>query len=232
MQLFLTDRLTCPRCGPAFGLILLADDLRDRLVHAGVLGCSNCRDSFRIESGFADLRAPPRGELPGGLAGPTPAGWSRGALEAGIEQAADESATEVAALGEEAARLVALLGIQIGPGTVALVGEVGRMAVAFGSLIDNLHVVVVDADSRSWPEHPQVSRMVSAPGLPFFDRSLRGVVMDGRLGKAFLLDAARTITPRSRLVVLSSTGQTREVLEEAGLSVLAEEGETVVAARG
>ncbi len=232
MQLFLTDRLTCPRCGPAFGLILLADDLRDRLVHAGVLGCSNCRDSFQIENGFADLRAPPRAELGEGLAGPTPAGWSRRVSEEGTEEAGDESLAEVTALGEEATRLVALLGIQIGPGTVALVGEAARLAAVFGSLIGDLHLVAVDADSRSWPEHPQVSRMVSAPGLPFFDRSLRGVVVDGRLGNAILIDAARTIAPRSRLVVLSATGQTREVLEEAGLSVLAEEGETVVAARG
>ena len=30
MQLLLTDRLSCPRCGPGFGLILLADRLADR----------------------------------------------------------------------------------------------------------------------------------------------------------------------------------------------------------
>ena len=66
MHLLLTDRLTCPRCGPEFGLILLADKLVDRVVHSGVLGCPNCRDAFQVEDGFADLRAPPRRGLEAG----------------------------------------------------------------------------------------------------------------------------------------------------------------------
>ena len=73
MQLLLTDRLACPRCGPGFGLVLLADRMVDRRVHEGTLGCPNCRDSFTVHAGFADLRAPPRGALQPGLAGPDPA---------------------------------------------------------------------------------------------------------------------------------------------------------------
>lgn len=48
MHILLTDILTCPRCGPAFGLILLADRVHDRRIESGVLGCSNCREKYPI----------------------------------------------------------------------------------------------------------------------------------------------------------------------------------------
>lgn len=52
MYLLLTDILTCPRCGPEFGLILLADRIDDRRVLSGRLGCANCREQYVIEDGF------------------------------------------------------------------------------------------------------------------------------------------------------------------------------------
>ncbi len=61
----LVDHLVCPRCGPPFGLVLLAHDVRDRRVRRGEFGCPNCRDRFPVEDGFGDLRPPPRRELPG-----------------------------------------------------------------------------------------------------------------------------------------------------------------------
>jgi uncharacterized protein YbaR (Trm112 family) len=209
MHLLLTDRLACPRCGPSFGLILLANRLEDRVVLDGRLGCPNCRDSFTIEEGFADLRAPPRGELPDGLAGrPT--------------SAADE----------EAERLAALLGIVGGPGTVALVGEPARHAGAVTASSEDLHVVCVDANTVAWPGAPRVSRLVAAPGLPFFGSTLRAVAIDGRLGAPWLAEAARCVVPRGRVVVTRAPEGTEEVLRSAGLTVLVAEAETVVAARG
>ena len=219
MHLLLTDRLACPRCGPGFGLVLLAERLAERRVHDGTLGCPNCRDSFAIRDGFADLRAPPRGPLTSGLAGADP-GLGEGAdpLEGPEVEAAD--------------RVTALLGIPRGPGTVVLVGEPARHARRFVERVTELDAAVVDADTRSWAEHPRISRLVSWPGLPFFSGMLRGVVVDGRLGKGVLFEAARIAAPRCRTVVVRADGDAAAVLEEAGLSVLAEEGETVVAARG
>jgi len=209
MHFLLTDRLTCPRCGPAFGLILLAEQLADRRVRSGVLGCPNCRDSFRVDDGFADLRAPPRGTMPDGRAG-----------RANAPAAADVE------------RVVALLGIHRGPGTVATLGAAAAFAVPIAEAVDELMVAAVDADTRSWPAHPDVTFMVSSPGLPFFDRTLRGAVVDGALDPAMLYEACRCTAPMSRVVVLGATAETRTVIERAGLSVLAAEGETVVAARG
>ena len=163
MHLLLTDRLTCPRCGPTFGLILLASRLDDRVVLEGRLGCPNCRDSFPIADGLADLRAPPRGTPPMGLAG--------------APGAEDETESE---------RVTALLGVAGGPGTVALVGEPARYAEAVAALSQNLHVVGVDPDLRHWPERARVSRIMAAPGLPFFASSLRAVAIDGRMGEPWL----------------------------------------------
>ena len=206
MHLLLTDRLACPRCGPEFGLILRADRLADRRVHEGVLGCPNCRDAFPVVEGFADLRAPPRGPLPEGLAGTSPEG--------------------------EAERVIALLGIPRGPGTVALVGGPARHAAGLVQAVPELDAVAVDPEAAAWPETERISRVAAWPRLPFFSSSLRGVVVDGRLGRAMLFEAARVTARLSRTVVVDAGAEAAEVLREAGLEVLAGERGTVVAARG
>jgi uncharacterized protein YbaR (Trm112 family) len=207
MHLLLTDRLTCPRCGPRFGLILLAHRLEDRVVHEGVLGCANCRDQFPIVRGLGDLRAPPRGELVAGFAG------------------------EPVAAPDRSARLLAQLGILGGPGTVALVGEPARAAREVAAALPEIHVAAIDSDLVRWPEADRVSRLVAAPGLPFFDGTLRGVAIDGRLGPAWVGEAVRVVAPRGRVVVSPAPEDARTALERAGSSVIASDPETVVAAR-
>ena len=208
VHLLLTDRLTCPRCGPEFGLILLAHGLSDRRVREGVLGCPNCRDKFSVQDGFGDLRAPPRRELGVGLAGAF-----------GSHDAA------------EAQRIAALIGVTRGPGTVALVGGVAGHGPAIAQLTEDLLVVGIDSDLRSWPDDPSWSRIAASPGLPFFSRTLRGVAPDGCLGRRWIDEAARVVAPMSRLVVTGAVDETSAWLEEAGLEVMAAEGETVVATR-
>lgn len=209
MHLLLTDRLTCPRCGPTFGLILLADRLESRRVLEGVLGCPNCRDGFPVVAGFGDLRAPPRGELGEGLAGPP----------------AEPSP-------EEADRLTALLGVVGGPGTVVLVGEPARVGGRVAEALDPVQVVGVDPDLARWPETAGMSRLAAAPGLPFFSSTIRAVALDGRLGDPWTSEAARVVVPKGRVVVVHAPEGTGALLEESGLRVLATEAGTVVAARG
>ncbi len=208
MHFLLTDRLTCPRCGPEFGLILLAHELEDRRVREGVLGCPNCRDQFQIRAGFGDLRAPPRRELEVGLAGAF-----------GGHDAA------------EAQRIAALIGVTRGPGTVALVGGVAGHGPAISLLTEDLLIVGVDSDLSSWPDDPSWSRIVARPGLPFFSRTLRGVALDGRLDRRWIDEAARVVAPMSRLVVTDAADETSAWLEDAGLKVMAAEEKTVVATR-
>ncbi len=214
MHLLLTDRLTCPRCGPTFGLILRADHMVDRRVHDGVLGCPNCRDGFEIRAGFADLRAPPRGPLPSGSAGHEPEDWTS-------ERPA-----------EDATRVAALLGVVRGPGPIALVGDAAAHAAGLARAVEDLQVVAVDPDVGGWRDAPRVSRLAAAPGIPFFSGMLRGVVVDGALGPEWIGEAVRVVAPKCRVVVTHAPAGVSERLRSEGLEVLAEEAETVVAARG
>jgi uncharacterized protein YbaR (Trm112 family) len=214
VHLLLTDRLTCPRCGPRFGLILLARQVVDRRVLEGTLGCPNCRDGFDVHEGFGDLRAPPRGALPEGRAG---------APASSASTASDDV--------EHVQRVAALLGVVEGPGTLALVGEPARLAQGLADLVPGVEVAAVDPDLARWPETPRVSRLVSRPGLPFFDQTLRGVAVDGRLGPTWIRDAARAVSRLSRVVVTHVPDDGARLLEEAGLDILAAEAGTVVAAR-
>ena len=65
MFLLLTDVLSCPRCGPQSGLILLAERVEARRVLVGKLGCPTCRSQYDVRDGVADLKVeetsnPPR----------------------------------------------------------------------------------------------------------------------------------------------------------------------------
>jgi uncharacterized protein YbaR (Trm112 family) len=208
VHLLLTDRLTCPRCGPEFGLIVLTEEMEDRRVLQGRLGCSNCRDTFPIREGFGDLRAPPRGALHPGRAGPP--------------REVDRTETE---------RLVALVGVPEGPGTIVLQGAVAPHAANFAQQVHGIEVAAVDEDLSSWPETPGVSRLAARPGLPFFGRAMRGSVVDGGLGDVWIREAARVVAPLGRVVVVWAPQGTERTLSEAGLAILASEGGTVVAAR-
>ncbi len=211
MHLLLTDRLTCSRCGPEFGLILLAHEMVERRVLEGVLGCPNCRDQYPVHSGFGDLRPPPRDGSPSGLAGsPDP-------------RPGDD---------EEATRLLALVGVPQGPGTVVLAGAPARHARAFVERVEGIHVVALDGDLEGWPDAPGSSRLVAGSVVPLHSRSMRGAAVDGRLGRDVVAEAARVVAPRGRVVVVhAQEDEVAETLRGAGLEVMAREGGTVVAAR-
>ncbi|HET9982695.1 MAG TPA: Trm112 family protein [Longimicrobiales bacterium] len=206
MHLVLTDILTCPRCGPRFGLVLLAEEVRDRRVLEGWLGCSNCRERYRVHNGFADLRPPPAPPL------------DAPALprERGEDQAA--------------IRLAALMGMGTGAGRgfSLVVGPAARHASAIAALVEEAEVVGIDAGLAAWPEEAGVSRM-AATGLPFFDRTLRGVALSGDAAAALLEEGARVLNPMGRLVVEGAPADAEARIRGAGLRVLAQEGGTVVA---
>jgi len=208
VHLMLTDRLTCSRCGPRFGLILLADRMQDRLVIEGTLGCPNCRDSYPVQGGFGDLRAPPR----------TSAAQGRAGEPGEVDQ-------------DETYRLAALMGVAEGPGTLVLVGGLARHADPLADIVQGVEVVAVDGDMSRWPETANVSRIVSRPGLPFYSGTLRAVAVDGALGAVWVKEAARVTARLGRVVVTDAPDETRAVLEEVGLTVLASEAGTIVAAR-
>lgn len=206
MHVLLTDRLTCPRCGPRFGLILLADRVEERRVLEGLLGCPNCREKYPVRGGFGDLRAPPRTPLEHedapGLDEPDPEGT---------------------------VRLGALLGVAAGPGHLLLVGGPAGHAEALAGMLEEVEVVAVHPGLHGRDEVPGVSRIAAGPGLPLYDRMVRGAALDGTVAEGMLDEARRAVAPGGRLVVVGPSPEVRDRLAASGLTpVLDEEGVVVV----
>lgn len=202
MHLLLTDRLTCPRCGPTFGLVLLSRQLGDRRVLDGSLGCPNCRDRFPVCDGFGDLRPPPRAPL----------------LPPEGEPPAPDAAPE-----DRVRALAAGLGAASGPGTTLLMGGAVELAPALARMLPDVEVVALDPRTARWPETPGVSRLVSGASLPFFGGMLRGVALSGaEVDDPLLRESLRVLAPGHRVVVLDPRDDSRDRLAAAGCSTIVE----------
>ena len=214
MHILLTDRLICPRCGPGFGLILIADRLENRRVIEGSLGCPNCRDRFPVEGGFGDLRPPPRSTRDD-------------APE--LEPPASPQAMEVAAL----------LGLTEGQGNVALIGDMAGHATALAGLVPGVEFIGIAPGLRGWEEGEGVSRVTTGASLPFSSGSLRGVGLFADREPSIAAELARVLARAGRIAVWSA-GQSEveggveeweKALRSEGLDVLVSEGSAVVAKR-
>jgi uncharacterized protein YbaR (Trm112 family) len=206
MHILLTDILTCPRCGPAFGLILLADRMHGRRVVDGVLGCANCREKYPVRNGRIDF----------------------------TDAAADAPADAQPEDPDEAMRLAALLGVAEGPANVLLVGPPARHARTIAALVEGVEVTA--AAHRGEPgvaidSVPGVSPVAIAGALPFATARLAGVVLGGESADALLEEGARATAPLGRLVLEPSPGDAEERLSALGLRVLLRQDRTMVAAR-
>ncbi len=204
MHILLTDVLRCPRCGPEFGLVLLADRVEERRIQEGRLGCANCRETYPIRGGEADLR------VPGGEA-----------LPAGTEGAGD---------GEEAVRVAALLGLAEPWGSVLLLDGGAELAEAVAALVPGVEVVAASA-APAGREARGVTRVAAGLPLPFAPRSLRGVALGGEGAGSALDEAARVVAQGGRVLVREAPEGTAGRLAAAGLSVLLDQEGVVVAGR-
>ncbi len=204
MHLLLTDDLCCPRCGPAFGLILLADKLEDKRLLRGVLGCANCRERYPVIEGFADLRPPPAGTM-----------------EETVELPEGDA--------EEAFRLAALLGVGEGPAVLLLLGESAGQARRMSRLLEKVEVVGAHPALRDQPELPGVSRMMLGLPFPFRGGTLAGVACQGERPAEELTEAVRVLRHGGRIVWRYPPGGAGPRLEELGLELLLQTGKAVVA---
>lgn len=207
MHLVLTDRLCCPRCGPAFGLILLAHEVRERRVLEGDLGCPGCQGRFPVRDGFADLRVAPGDAVPARPSG-------------------EESQDDVKA---EALRLAAALGVTEGPGTLLMKGPAAGFAGEVAGLVGGIEVVAMDEALVEEEEEEGVSRMAADSPFPFLPSSFRGVVLSGELGDSDLSEAGRVLAPPGRLVALEPFSGLGEAAQAWGMTVVLEEEGILVA---
>jgi len=200
MHILLTDILTCPRCGPEFGLILLADRVEERRVLEGTLGCSNCREMYRLSGGALDLRT------------------AEGADAAG---SGDPDA---------AVRLAALLGLAGAGGTVLVAGPGAELAPAVAALVPGAEVVALTRALPIGTDLMGVSRIAGGPGVPFRDGVLRGVALTGAAASETPpAEALRTLAPGTRVVLDPAPAGAAEALRAAGAELLLEQDEVVVA---
>lgn len=207
MHILLTDILSCPRCGPEFGLILVADRIESRRVLAGVLGCANCRDRYPIRDGFGDLR--PQGTAHPSLPDPMP----------------------VEGTGEEAIRHAALMGVTEGPGFVLMAGPAAGVAGGVADLVENIEVIAGLASAEGWTERSGVSRIAVGGQLPFYAGKLRAAWLSGGSANVLLEEGASAVGPLGRLVLEPAPADAQRRLEAVGMKVAAHQGDTIVAVR-
>src|SRR5690349_5161137 len=179
MHILLTDVLTCPRCGPDFGLILLAEGIEDRRVTGGHLGCPNCRSQFPIRGRVADLR-----------------------LGASASPESPASTDPSTGDGEAAVRLAALMGLAGASGLALVAGPGARHAAAVSALVPELEVIAVSesADAAESAEAGVSRVLASGAGLPFRG-GLRAAALTGGADDARLREGLRVLAPGARLVV-------------------------------
>ncbi|MBV9110636.1 MAG: hypothetical protein JO306_14595 [Gemmatimonadetes bacterium] len=207
MYLLLTDVLACPRCGPEFGLILLADRIDDRRVIEGRMGCANCREQYPVHGGVLDVRA-----------------------AAGAEAPASPSPDAVPADPEAATRLAALLGLADARGTVLVAGPGAALAGGVSDLVEELEVAAMAPAWEGGEEQAGVSRIAWAGGrLPFRDRTLRGVAFTGGAEDGLLAEGLRVLQPGARIVVERAAPGTADRLSALGAQVMLDQEGTVVA---
>ncbi len=204
MFLELTDLLTCPRCGPGFGLVLLVHEVEERRVKRGWLGCPNCRNDFPVENGVADLR-----REPGAPKSPHPA----------YEDV------------ELSLKIVALSGLADGRDYLLLDERLAHAAAAVVELAPELEVIVVRTTPDDSAEQLGISRVLSDTPFPIVEYRLRGVAIAPGGNRELVAAAARHVSTGGRLVMFDATDVDLEEVERAGLAVVAAEGGTAVAER-
>lgn len=208
MYILLTDALTCPRCGPEFGLLVLSDRLEERRVIEGRLGCANCRSAFPIHDGAADLRV-----APSASSGPSDHPPDAGDADA-----------------EAPVRLAALMGLSGASGMAMVHGPGARHAAAVSALVPELEVIAVTSALFAGARTPGVSRVAAGDAvLPFRGGVLRGAALTGGAGDALLREGLRVLAPGARLVVDPADAQAAERLRALGAEVLLEQEGVVVA---
>jgi uncharacterized protein YbaR (Trm112 family) len=209
MHIVLTDLLTCPHCGPEFGLILLAQNVEDRRALEGVLGCANCREKYAIRDGAVFAGGSP-------VAPPAPpaAAAERLAALLGVTQGP---------------AFVLLAGPMAGAAAhvAALVEDLEVIAVGSGP-----GSAFTEADAAELPARQHgVNRLGVGARLPLAGGKVAAVALSGSAADGLLEEGARVLSPVGRLVVQDPPEDAVERLERAGLRVVARDPETLVAVR-
>jgi uncharacterized protein YbaR (Trm112 family) len=200
----LTDLLTCPRCGPGHGLVLLVKEVEERRVRNGWLGCPNCRHDYPVVDCIADLRV-------------------------GTEA---ENATRPAFADEELPlKILALSGLAEERGYLLLGERLAHAASAIANIAPELEVIVVAGAIQGLVGRSGVSAVLCDAGFPVAERQVGCVAIAPGGDGGLVADAARRVSADGRLLLFDATEDDIEEAKRSGFSVLAAESNTAVAKR-
>ena len=202
MYLVLTDVLTCPRCGPNQGLIVLTDRMEGRRILAGALGCPICESKYPIRSGLADLRTTDQTNAP-----ETPGSRLNGM------------------------RGAALLGVTQGPAIAVMLGVTNESAAEVAAIVPGLEIVTVARAAAEGAEQSGVSRLLAHPELPMRGGSVRAALIETGVFEQTARDVVRVLAIGGRLVFPAGQPWFEELAELGTLRVLARDASHVVTVR-
>lgn len=232
MDLELSEVFVCPDCRPTRGLVVLVEEMDERRVLAGSLGCPECdlrvpvrdgavRFDERSGSGAADATEAADG---GGVA--------EGAGAPGDGTAADTSLRD--RLGEDPGTVAAaLLGVEDLEGPCLLGPGLGGLASGLAELAGDREVVVLEATAgkgETGDTGVTVVRGVDPGDLPLLPRKVGGVVLLAP-DAAAVGEGARVLRPGGRLVVLVPRDEPALHLPDGELEVLASDARAWVGGR-
>lgn len=200
----LTDLLTCPRCGPAHGLVLLVQELQDRRVRSGWLGCPNCRADYPVREGVADLR---------------------------LDHEAEPAAAGRYDEDELTLRILALSGLAGRQGTLVLDDRLAHAAASLAESAPELEVVAVGAPDAARGVRPGVNHVLCDAGWPLADYRCQCVAIAPGGVAERVTAAGRLVAAGGRLLLFDAGEADIEAAERSGLKLVAAEGGTAVAER-
>ena len=175
----LVGSLRCVRAHAPTGLVAVADEVFERDITRGSLGCPSCGAEYPIAGSVADFRL--------GRAGPPlPAAKTR----------VDEAL---------ALRAGALLALADGGGLVVLAGAWSVCAHELAALVDPLRVLALEP-AAGIAGTPGLSLARTAGEIPLRAGTARGIALDAaHAGAGYLASAVLALAPRGRLIAPAAT---------------------------
>jgi hypothetical protein len=171
MFIELVELLRCVRKHDDSWLVASIQELRERSIVSGMLGCPICDAEYPIVAGVAD--------------------FSAGAASARVASLASWSPEDLAA------RAGGYLGLGGGSGVIVLGGE---WSLAAAPLVSSVDVRVIAANAPDTvPESASVGLTRIANEIPLAERSCAGIALDDTFSSAAFLSGEKALRPGARM---------------------------------